>query len=158
MWWIIGGLLGFWALSKIASPPSSSGGGGSASPGGGGSSPGGGASPGGGGSPPSSSPPDMSNPLCAGVPPIPAPKAGAGTGFAALPDDPLADLGGSSWKSMYEAPMKLTKSEVSWINQESAAMGAEELAKQLSCNGYSEAADMLLKKAAEIRSWDLGSF
>jgi hypothetical protein len=78
---------------------------------------------------------------------LPAPT-GFDTSFAAMPE---------AFRVIYEEPMGLQVSDVTWITQESAAMGAEELAEQAECVGYEEAAEALRAKAVEIRSWDVPS-
>lgn len=88
---------------------------------------------------------------------LPAPPAG-NTGFDALPKTPVADLGGKSIYDMYFESMLLKPNSpgMTRLTQEAAALGCEEKAKILRCNGYTQAADQLVQQAAEIRQWKLG--
>ena len=93
---------------------------------------------------------------------LPPPLPGMGTGFDALPDTPLADLGGKSYKALvlYFMALKPTSADLGAPGDvmrsaliEASAIGAEEWAKMLRCSGYTQAADMLYQQAAEIRQW-----
>ncbi len=91
---------------------------------------------------------------CEGVPPLPPPSGGS-TDFDALPNTPLADLGGQSLRDFYYESMKLTPDTILKVNQEAAAVGCESKARILRCNGYKAAADKLMQQAIEIRQWKL---
>jgi hypothetical protein len=82
---------------------------------------------------------------------------GSDTGFDALPKTPMEDLGGKSFYDYYYSSMQITPSTfgMSKLTQEPTAIGCEEKAKILRCNGYTKAADLLMQQAAEIRQWNL---
>lgn len=77
-------------------------------------------------------------------PPVNLPAPAGSTDFDGMPP---------GFREVYEAPMYLQVSGVTRLNQEAAAMGAEELALQAECAGYAIVAQKLTEKARLIRSW-----
>lgn len=75
---------------------------------------------------------------------LPAPAAGMGTGFDAMP---------AEFKPYYMDPLNITPAMLTTLNQEGAAIGAEGYALQAECAGYVDAAKQLYAKAKAIRSW-----
>lgn len=99
---------------------------------------------------------------CAGVPKLPPPIPGMGTGFAALPTDKFKDLGDKTYREVIEYFMKLTPdsadlppagSMMRAATIESTALATEQWGKQLRCSGYVEAANLMYQQAKEMRQW-----
>lgn len=76
------------------------------------------------------------------------PKALGSTDFDGMP---------AEFRTVYEAPLKLTPVDVSSVTKEPAALGALTLASQARCAGYTAAAKKLEDMATTIRSWNVGS-
>lgn len=137
MWWILGGLGALWLLSRM-------GGSGSAAP-----LKSGADMPG--------RDLDTGDPACKGVKLLPPPVVGMGTGLEALPTVGLPDLDGKPYRAMIDDFLSTTKADFggalgdAYLDMSIATLGT--LATQLSCSNYSAAANKVLHKIEELRSW-----